>query len=388
MFKKLNSIKNIWLKILVYFVACIVSFWGLFFVLGYYALQFIKKLKINKNLKFGFSSVVVLFSLFFGSAWIVGLSSPSTKKIESGTLDIRRSSSSSTQASVQTSSISQLVDSSSSTISSSLVAPANTPKAIIPAVQNIITTYPTIQQEPAQQEVTEIIQDTQDTGLLLDVKKVVDGDTVSVSQIGKLRLIGIDTPELKDPRKPVQCFALEASNKAKELLNGRKVYLVYNPVEKLDKYNRTLAYVFRDDGLDFNAEMIKLGYAQAYTKYPHPRLDEFVKYGQQARENKLGLWSDTTCAGEVNQQYSNNEQKKEQAIIPVPVPKIEPKPIQKIVEETAVQQPQNPTNDLPYFANCKEYLANGIFNITKDDPRYKPSLDGDKDGFACEPKKK
>ena len=273
----------------------------------------------------------------------------------------------------------------SSVISSSISSPSSSVVTILPIIKEVIQSYPSIQPEPIIQQVTQIVEDDKESGFLLNVQKVIDGDTIKVSEVGKLRLIGIDTPELKDPRKPVQCFAIEASNKAKELLNSRKVYLAYNPTENLDKYNRTLAYVFREDGLDFNAEMIKTGYAQSYTKYPHPRLEEFVKYGQEAREKKLGLWSDSTCSGNVNQQYT--EPKKEVVVAPLPVPVIKNEPKPKIIEEPIL--PVQPiTSNLPFFPNCKEYRANGIFNITRDDPRYKSILDGDKDGFACEPEKK
>ena len=74
---------------------------------------------------------------------------------------------------------------------------------------------------------------------------VVDGDTIKVSMNGTittLRLIGMDTPETVDPRKPVQCFGKEASNKAKELLSGKKVRLEMDPSQgTLDTYGRTLA---------------------------------------------------------------------------------------------------------------------------------------------------
>src|SRR6478672_4300390 len=62
----------------------------------------------------------------------------------------------------------------------------------------------------------------------LTVLKVVDGDTIHVSANGKklkIRMIGLDTPETVDPRKPVQCFGREASAQAKTILGGQSVYL-------------------------------------------------------------------------------------------------------------------------------------------------------------------
>ena len=270
----------------------------------------------------------------------------------------------------------------SSIISSSISISSSSAASTLTVIQQVIQNYPTIQPEPIIQQVTQIIEDDKESGFLLDVQKVIDGDTIKVSEVGKLRLIGIDTPELKDPRKPVQCFAVEASNKAKELLNGRRVYLAYNPTEKLDKYNRTLAYVFRDDGLDFNAEMIKAGYAQAYTKYPHPRLEEFVKYGKEAREKKLGLWSDSTCSGSVNQQYT--EPKKEIILAPIPAPILKSEPEPKIIDTPTVAETKP---GVLILGSCKEYAKIGVYNILKGDLRYNEAKDNDKDGVYCEPKK-
>ena len=66
------------------------------------------------------------------------------------------------------------------------------------------------------------------------VLKVVDGDTIHVNANGqklKIRMIGLDTPEVVDPRKPVQCFGREASTRAKTLLGGQQVYLVWRVVK-------------------------------------------------------------------------------------------------------------------------------------------------------------
>ena len=70
------------------------------------------------------------------------------------------------------------------------------------------------------------------------VLKVVDGDTIHVSADGqklKIRMIGLDTPETVDPRKPVQCFGLEVSAQAKTILGGQSVYLETDPVAGLSR---------------------------------------------------------------------------------------------------------------------------------------------------------
>ena len=132
---------------------------------------------------------------------------------------------------------------------------------------------------------------------------VVDGDTIKVSMNGTittLRLIGMDTPETVDPRKPVQCFGKEASNKAKELLSGKKVRLEMDPSQgTLDTYGRTLAYVHRDDGLFFNKHMIEQGYAHEYTyRTPYKYQTEFKNAQKSAQTNQPGLWSPSTCNGD------------------------------------------------------------------------------------------
>ena len=135
------------------------------------------------------------------------------------------------------------------------------------------------------------------------VTSVVDGDTIKVNINGTvetLRLIGMDTPETVDPRKPVQCFGKEASNKAKELLAGTKVRLEKDSTQgEFDKYGRTLAYVYREDGLFYNKHMIEQGYAHEYTyNTPYKYQVEFKEAQKSAQENQRGLWSPTTCNGD------------------------------------------------------------------------------------------
>lgn len=120
--------------------------------------------------------------------------------------------------------------------------------------------------------------------------RVVDGDTIVLDGNEKVRLIGVDTPETKDPRKPVQYFGKEAYEFTKGLVEGNKVRLEYNQT-RIDKYGRTLAYVYLEDGTFLNAEIIKQGYGFAYTRFPFKYLEEFRQYERDARENERGLWS-------------------------------------------------------------------------------------------------
>ena len=144
---------------------------------------------------------------------------------------------------------------------------------------------------------------THNTEPYYPVVKVVDGDTTDVLVDGKtirLRLIGLDTPETVDPRKPIQCFGKAASNKAKEILTGKAVRIEMDPSQgTFDKYGRTLAYVFLPDETFFNEYMISEGYGHEYTyNLPYKYQEEFKVAEKKAREEKKGLWADDTCAGD------------------------------------------------------------------------------------------
>ncbi len=132
------------------------------------------------------------------------------------------------------------------------------------------------------------------SGDRVKVVRVVDGDTIVVrfanGKYEKVRLIGINTPETVDPRRPVQYFGKEASAYTKRHLLGKTVYLQYD-WQLRDKYGRLLAYVFLPDGTFFNAKIIKDGYAFAFTRYPFKYMDLFRKLEREAREAGRGLWN-------------------------------------------------------------------------------------------------
>jgi micrococcal nuclease len=127
------------------------------------------------------------------------------------------------------------------------------------------------------------------------VVRVVDGDTIAVQLAGgreKVRYIGIDTPETKDPRRPVQCFGQQAADFNTGLVGGERVRVVRD-VEARDRYGRLLAYVYRArDGLFVNAELARLGYAQPLSIPPDVRFaGRFAALAREARAARRGLWS-------------------------------------------------------------------------------------------------
>ncbi len=156
---------------------------------------------------------------------------------------------------------------------------------------------PSVTASPSSSIETQISTAAQIT---VKVVKVIDGDTIQVSLNGKtetLRLIGIDTPETVDPRKPVQCFGKEASDKAKSFLAGKNVTLEADPTQgEVDKYGRLLRYIFMEDGTSFNKLMISEGYAHEYTySLPYKYQVEYKQAERDARDNNRGLWADGAC---------------------------------------------------------------------------------------------
>ena len=131
------------------------------------------------------------------------------------------------------------------------------------------------------------------------VLRVVDGDTVDVMLSGlrtRVRLIGINSPESVDPRRPVECFGKEASAEAEQILSGQDVILLPDPTQDVsDKYGRRLFYVFLSDGTSFNELMVREGYAYEYTyRTPYRYQLEYKQAERDAREHGRGLW--TACA--------------------------------------------------------------------------------------------
>ncbi len=131
------------------------------------------------------------------------------------------------------------------------------------------------------------------------VVKVIDGDTIDV-RIGRsttrIRLLGIDTPETKDPRKPVQCFGPEASRRTAELLPKGTIVHLEPDRETHDVFGRTLAYVHRSDGLFVNLSLVTDGFADVLTIAPNgSHSAEFGAAAAAAKAAAKGLWA--ACGG-------------------------------------------------------------------------------------------
>lgn len=131
------------------------------------------------------------------------------------------------------------------------------------------------------------------------VTDVIDGDTVKVLRGRRqetVRLIGVDTPETGRPGTPVQFYGPEASLYTRRALIEKRVRLEFEPWDRpgggTDTYGRVLAYVFTDDGRNFNLELIEQGYGRAYTRYPFRYERAFREAEQTARAARRGIWND------------------------------------------------------------------------------------------------
>lgn len=156
---------------------------------------------------------------------------------------------------------------------------------------------PLPREEHASPQLVAIIQNATTTkmevpivsGELARVARVIDGDTIVLEGNERVRYIGIDTPEIVDSRKPVECFGREAASRNRELVEGKSVQLARD-VSDRDRYHRLLRYVLMDD-VFVNLELVKEGYATASTYPPDvAHSQEFVSAEKMAREAKRGLW--------------------------------------------------------------------------------------------------
>ncbi len=132
------------------------------------------------------------------------------------------------------------------------------------------------------------------------VTRVVDGDTfkVRIDEMEEtVRVIGIDTPETVHPSKPVECFGVEASNFAKQLLMGQKVFLeVDDSQDQSDRYGRWLRSVILPNGEDYGAMMLKGGYAYEYTyRTPYAQQAWYKQLEATAQATGAGLWASDVC---------------------------------------------------------------------------------------------
>ncbi len=217
----------------------------------------------------------------------------------------------------------------------------------------------------------------QPTGNHCVVSNVVDGDTIDVSgcaDSGRVRLILVDTPEVFGG---VQCYGREASAYTEQWLLGKTVTLEKD-VSETDRFGRLLRYVWVD-GLLFNEQIVRDGYAVLSTFPPDVKHVERIRAAQQeAYLNDRGLWG--SCGG-----------------VDVPAPPTPPvaptSPTQPFATATPTRTPPSPGGGgcspsypdvcippAPPDLNCGD-IPYRNFRVLPPDPHR---FDGDRDGWGCE----
>jgi micrococcal nuclease len=123
------------------------------------------------------------------------------------------------------------------------------------------------------------------------VRQVIDGDTITVSGVGVVRLIGVDAPEKTGGTfRASEPFGDAATRFLRDLLAGQDVRLEYDGPRK-DPYDRTLAYVFLRDGRLANLEIIRAGFAEAYRRFTYARKAAFLDAERDAQAARRGMWA-------------------------------------------------------------------------------------------------
>ena len=130
--------------------------------------------------------------------------------------------------------------------------------------------------------------------------EVIDGDTVVIDFAGTtdtVRLIGVDTPETRDPRRGPECFGVEATEFVEGLLPPGTAVEVSRDTEARDTYGRLLGYLTRaDDGLFVNLALLEGGYAEPLSIEPNrTHASTFSAAAATARAGGIGMWA--TCDG-------------------------------------------------------------------------------------------
>jgi len=123
------------------------------------------------------------------------------------------------------------------------------------------------------------------------VNYVHDGDTFDLSDGRKIRLIGINTPELARDGKPAEPYADEAKRRAMHYVpRHSRIEILYGP-ERHDRYGRLLVHVFLPDGRNLNRLLVEEGLAQAIVVPPNTSLLEcYWQADRTARDHRRGLW--------------------------------------------------------------------------------------------------
>ena len=238
--------------------------------------------------------------------------------------------------------------------------------------------------EESQQPTQHTIESEVEEEKTFLVVRVIDGDTIEIEGGEKVRYIGINTPESKDPRKEVECYAKEAESKNRDLVEGKKVVLEKD-ISETDRYGRLLRYVYLD-GVMINELLVREGYAQASSYPPDVKYqDRFNEAEKQARAEQKGLW------GEVCNPSPSPTLVPTIVPRPTAIPTYVPKPTAIPTQSTPIKTTEPvlvvPQVNNSYTCDCKKTCPQ---MSSCEEAYYQLNVcgcsvrDGDDDGVPCE----
>lgn len=125
--------------------------------------------------------------------------------------------------------------------------------------------------------------------------EVIDGDTIRIDLNGlssKVRLLGIDAPEINDYGAKAEFAGNDASTFLRRMVEGVEVIIKFeSKTPSKDKHGRILGYVYISGDIDIQEELIKVGLARVYKFFNFHNKSRYVKLENIAKKKKLGIWS-------------------------------------------------------------------------------------------------
>ncbi|MCY9186125.1 thermonuclease family protein [Bacillus halotolerans] len=254
--------------------------------------------------------------------------------------------------------------------------------------------YKDAEQKEATKEKTADKSKVKDDKQLVDVTldRAIDGYTIKVNYNGNVdsvRYLLVDTPETKKPNSCVQPYGKDASKRNKELVNSGKLQLEFDKGDRRDKYGRLLAYVYVD-GKSVQETLLKEGLArvayvyEANTKY----IDQFRKDEQQAKTEKLSIWSKN---GYVTDRGFNGCVKEKTTAVkkattskPAAKQPTTPKASSETSTTTENEASSASTGETETFKNCTELRKKYPNGVPSSHPAYQSKMDRHHDNYACE----
>ena len=234
------------------------------------------------------------------------------------------------------------------------------------------------------------------------IERVVDGDTVVLSNIGRARLIGINTPETVSPAQrqrgePPQCFGPEASEATKKLLPSGTAVSVESDVEPTDRFRRSLVYLYTKDGGSVNELLIKQGFARAKAYKPNvAHRGEFEAAEAAAKSKGIGLWGkcvDASTGGARSGAGKGFDPSSKPALATAaeaakPARPVRTQAERKQRDEQLAARVTKPLTNPGDVKNCKDFAtykeAKAYFDLYFPQYGDVAKLDGNGDGIPCE----